>query len=234
MAVRLSTSLFLATLPVLLNGCAAPVGVAVASYAADGVLLLTTEKTGTDHLLSISAGQDCAMWRVVRGRKICSDFKPGEENPYSVDYNAPHREVGEGGMVTVYTAARQGGRMMTEQEAKLALGGTSVAAADAPKRVAAAPERAQASRGLKIADLLPGSRDTATTGRQASRKASASRKTAAQPVVQAAARKPSGPAVRKPSTLTARRSPAVAPVPLPEQMAASTLTAEAVKGSASY
>src|SRR5262245_51191046 len=120
-AVHPLTGLFLASMPFLLGGCGIPVGVAIASYAADGVLLLATDKTSGDHLISMGSGRDCAMWRVVKGREICIDRKPGEENPYNVAYDAPHREVGEGGMVTVYAASRQGGRLLTDEEAKVAL-----------------------------------------------------------------------------------------------------------------
>jgi hypothetical protein len=104
-------------MPLLLGGCGA---VSIASYAAGGVLLLTTDKTGTDLLLSLGAGQDCAMWRVVEGRQICAAHKPGDENPYRVDRDAAFREVGEGGMVTVYAPAHQGGRMLADQEARSA------------------------------------------------------------------------------------------------------------------
>lgn len=119
--MRLLGVLVVASMPLWLGGCAIPIAVSVASYAADGALLLTTEKAGTDHLLSIGSGQDCAMWRVVKGREICTDYKPGEGNPYDVDYDAPFREIGEGGMVTVYASSRQGGRMLTDAEAKEAL-----------------------------------------------------------------------------------------------------------------
>ncbi|HEX2892088.1 hypothetical protein [Vineibacter terrae] len=122
--MRLLTVLVLGAIPLLVGGCGIPIAVSAASYAADGILLLTTDKTGSDHLMSLSAGQDCAMWRVAEGRTMCVDYKPGEENPYRVDRDAPFREVGEGGMVTVYTASHQGGRMLTGEDAGDALKGT--------------------------------------------------------------------------------------------------------------
>jgi hypothetical protein len=131
MTVRPLTGLLLASIPLLLGGCAIPVGVAIASYAADGVLLLTTDKSSTDHLLSMSSGQDCAMWRVIKGRQICAERAPGE-NPYDVDYDAPYREVDEGGMVSVYTASRQGGRLLTDEEAKAALSRQPMVAGNPP------------------------------------------------------------------------------------------------------
>jgi hypothetical protein len=132
MTVRpLAGLILMASLPLCLAGCGVPVGVSVASYAVDGGLMWATDKSSNDHLLSMMAGQDCAMWRVIKGRQICTDHKPGEENPYNVDYDAPHREVGEGGMVTVYTASRQGGRLLTEPEAAAVLRQPPVVAARA-------------------------------------------------------------------------------------------------------
>jgi hypothetical protein len=156
------SGLFLASVACILGGCAAPVGVAVASYAADGVLLIATDKTATDHGLSMAAGQDCAMWRIIRGRKICTEHKPGEENPYNVNYDAPHREVGEGGLVTVYSAARQGGQIMDDKDAREALDHAAVATSRPPQPVSAtapappdAAAPAEAGRTVEIADVLP-------------------------------------------------------------------------------
>jgi hypothetical protein len=126
--------LFVAAAALTVGGCAVPVGITVASYAADGALMVATDKTGTDHLLSIAAGEDCAMWRVVKDRDICTARKPGEENPYDVDLDAPHREADEGGMVSVYSASRDGGRLLSDSEAKLAM---------TPRPVPQAPAEAQ-------------------------------------------------------------------------------------------
>ncbi|MGP1397028.1 MAG: hypothetical protein ACTS3R_16095 [Inquilinaceae bacterium] len=43
----------------------------VASYVADGVSLVASGKTITDHALSAAVAEDCAMWRVTRGEAIC-------------------------------------------------------------------------------------------------------------------------------------------------------------------
>ncbi|TXL82318.1 hypothetical protein FHP25_01070 [Vineibacter terrae] len=146
--MRLLTVLVLGAIPLLAGGCGIPIAVSAASYAADGMLLLTTDKTGSDHLMSLSTGQDCAMWRVAEGRTMCVDYKPGEENPYRVDRDAPFREVGEGGMVTVYTASHQGGRMLTGEDAGDALKGTPPVAtlADVPAAAASTPPAAVASQ----------------------------------------------------------------------------------------
>ncbi|MCZ6863022.1 MAG: SPOR domain-containing protein [Alphaproteobacteria bacterium] len=65
----------------LLDGCAAlaiPPALTAASYATDGVSYLATDKTITDHMLSDALGQNCAVWRILRGRSICKDFTPEE------------------------------------------------------------------------------------------------------------------------------------------------------------
>ncbi|TWT03815.1 hypothetical protein [Reyranella sp. CPCC 100927] len=159
--MRLLGILVVASMPLWLGGCAIPIAVSAASYALDGALLVTTEKAGTDHLLSISAGKDCAMWRVVKGREMCADYKPGEGNPYDVDYDAPFREVGEGGMVTVYTAPRQGGRMLTGTDAKDALQAWAPAAnMEAP--AAAAPPPVLAPTPAAVAPKPASTRTRAT------------------------------------------------------------------------
>lgn len=59
--------------PFILAGCGAPLAVQVASLFADGISLVTTDKTLTDHGLSAIAGKDCAVWRGVKGEEICLD-----------------------------------------------------------------------------------------------------------------------------------------------------------------
>lgn len=61
-------------LPLALGGCGLPPAIAVASYAADGLLLISTGKSSTDHALSFAVGEDCAMWRVVKGEAICTEL----------------------------------------------------------------------------------------------------------------------------------------------------------------
>lgn len=56
-----------------LGGCALPMPVTVASWAADGLSLIATEKTLTDHGLSALAGQDCALWRGISEGAVCRD-----------------------------------------------------------------------------------------------------------------------------------------------------------------
>ena len=200
------TVLVLATMPLLMGGCAIPVAVSIASYAADGVLLLTTDKAGSDHLLSLGTGQDCAMWRVVRGREICSGYKPGgDRDPYKVDYDAPHREVGEGGMVTVYTAARQGGRMLGDAEAKDALRGPPT-----PTPVQAVSPAATSAPAADAVFKPPTARKTNTRANTSNRKINA-----------AATSRPKTVAVRRPAP-TSPSAPSAAPPPIFEPVVVMT------------
>lgn len=80
----------------LTGACGAPVAVTAASYAADGGLMVASNKTSTDHLASVVTKQDCAMWRILRGRQICLDRADGKD-PYNTDYTEPQRQVSEDG-----------------------------------------------------------------------------------------------------------------------------------------
>jgi|GEM_PF-486846 hypothetical protein len=57
----------------LLGGCALPVPIQIASWALDGISLLATEKSISDHGISMVTQKDCALWRGVAGKEICSD-----------------------------------------------------------------------------------------------------------------------------------------------------------------
>ncbi len=70
-----------------LSGCALPPALVIASYAADGVLLMTSGKTSTDHLLSMAEKRDCAVWRVVKNEPVCQEFADGKD-PYD-DWRDP-------------------------------------------------------------------------------------------------------------------------------------------------
>ena len=56
---------------VLLGGCAVPVPLQVAAWVIDGVSYVATQKSVTDHGISIVAQQDCALWRGVTEGEIC-------------------------------------------------------------------------------------------------------------------------------------------------------------------
>ena len=88
-------------LGLLAGACGAPVAVTAASYAADGGLMVASDKTSTDHVVSVVTKRDCAMWRIFRGRKICTERADGKD-PYNTDYTEPQRQVSEDG--TQYAA----------------------------------------------------------------------------------------------------------------------------------
>jgi hypothetical protein len=86
-----------AGLALLAGACGAPLVVTGASYAADGSLLVASNKTATDHLASMVSKKDCALWRVLRGRAVCKE-REGDKDPYAVDYTDPQRMVAEDGV----------------------------------------------------------------------------------------------------------------------------------------
>ncbi|MEL0107244.1 MAG: SPOR domain-containing protein [Rhodospirillales bacterium] len=62
-----------ALLPMFLSGCGLPLGVQVASWAVDGISMLATEKSVSDHGISAVAQKDCALWRIFKGESICRE-----------------------------------------------------------------------------------------------------------------------------------------------------------------
>jgi len=95
---RLSAIPLLAVLclPLATGACGGPIILAALSYGADGVSLVSTGKTSTDHLLSMTSQQDCAMWRMVENKPICKEREDGVD-PYDVDYKTPERLQSEDG-----------------------------------------------------------------------------------------------------------------------------------------
>jgi len=79
------------------GACGVPLAVSGASYAADGGLLLVSDKTSGDHMISMVSKQDCAIWRVIKGRAVCKP-REGDNDPYKVDYDDPQRMVAEDGV----------------------------------------------------------------------------------------------------------------------------------------
>jgi hypothetical protein len=68
---RRGTALILCS--VLLTACALPMPVKIASWVADGIAYLTTEKSVTDHGISLVMRKNCALWRGIKGEQICRD-----------------------------------------------------------------------------------------------------------------------------------------------------------------
>jgi len=75
-------------LPLLVGACGVPIAVTASSYGADGGLALATDKTSTDHLISMASKRDCSIWRVFRHQAVCKDRTAGKD-PYQVDYEEP-------------------------------------------------------------------------------------------------------------------------------------------------
>ncbi len=82
--------------PLVLGGCIMPLGVQVASLIADGVSLVTTDKTLTDHGLSAVTEQDCAMWRVANGEEVCRDYEPSDAPVMSAEAKQNGIKAAEG------------------------------------------------------------------------------------------------------------------------------------------
>ncbi len=59
----------------LLGGCAIPVPLQIASWALDGISMLTTQKSVTDHGISMMAQRDCAVWRGVTEGELCREVE---------------------------------------------------------------------------------------------------------------------------------------------------------------
>jgi hypothetical protein len=83
-------------LPLAAGGCAGA-AVAGASYGADGVSLVESGKTTTDHFASMVSKKDCAFWRVLRNEKVCHD-RAGDKDPYNVSYDTAERQPSEDGV----------------------------------------------------------------------------------------------------------------------------------------
>ncbi len=59
----------------LLGGCGAiPPAIGLASYALDGVSLLASGRTVSDHALSYAARQDCKLFRAAQNLEVCTDW----------------------------------------------------------------------------------------------------------------------------------------------------------------
>jgi len=83
-------------LALLTGACGAPLAVTAGSYAADGTLIVTGNKTSSDHLASMMSKKDCSFVRVFRNTDVCKD-RDEAKDPYAVDYDEPQRMVSEDG-----------------------------------------------------------------------------------------------------------------------------------------
>ena len=63
-------------LGISLSACGLPLPVQVASLVANGISYFETEKSVSDHGVSIVVGQDCRMLRALAGGDYCTTFEP--------------------------------------------------------------------------------------------------------------------------------------------------------------
>jgi len=77
----------------LLGGCALPVPFQIASWALDGISVLTTQKSITDHGISLVAEKDCAVWRGIVDGELCRD---DTDSHILVADDEPKPEIGMG------------------------------------------------------------------------------------------------------------------------------------------
>ena len=79
----------------LLAGCSTPSPGQIASWIADGISYLTTNKSLTDHGLSLAFQQDCAVLHFVNEGALCREDrrKRGENSPYAYDDQALYDHV---------------------------------------------------------------------------------------------------------------------------------------------
>jgi hypothetical protein len=78
MVKDLGNGLSIIVCSVMLSGCAMPLPFQLASWALDGISFLATEKSLSDHGLSLVAQKDCAIWRGLKGDNICSEISDDE------------------------------------------------------------------------------------------------------------------------------------------------------------
>jgi hypothetical protein len=78
---------------VVLSGCALPVPFQVASWALDGISYLATEKSMTDHGLSMVVEQDCALLRGLTEGNVCKDWNDSGVLVADANTSAPESPV---------------------------------------------------------------------------------------------------------------------------------------------
>ena len=80
---------FIVLIGIGLSGCAIPIPLQIASWAASGISYVTTGKSMSDHAVSAVASQDCAVHRLVLGRSMCEAFVDESEGTAVAQVNAP-------------------------------------------------------------------------------------------------------------------------------------------------
>ncbi len=126
--------------PLLIAGCGMPIGVQIASFLADTVSVITTEKTLTDHGISSITNKDCALWRKVEGKDICrqsddsvTTLADAASMPVTVSTEVKLSEPNQGATATAKTinknfAWRETAEFPTEEPARAVAALPSLAA----------------------------------------------------------------------------------------------------------
>ena len=70
---------------IALGGCALPMPLQVASWALDGFSYLVTEKSVTDHGISLVAEKDCALFRGITEGAVCREWDDSETETLVAD-----------------------------------------------------------------------------------------------------------------------------------------------------
>jgi len=93
-----------------LSACAVPPSVQIASWVADGISYIATQKSLTDHGISLLAQRDCALWRGVKGEAICRDPDSGTFAVASGNgEKTPDMQRGEKTPDGIFTAGKNAG-----------------------------------------------------------------------------------------------------------------------------
>ena len=100
---RVWAALLLTSPAFSLGGCLPP-AVAVASYAADGASYAVSDKSLSDHGLSVASGDDCATWHFFVGRAVCED----PAHPVPTAALDEHRKDGSVKHAAAFTLAARG------------------------------------------------------------------------------------------------------------------------------
>ena len=70
--------IFLSVGALFLSGCAIPFPFQIASWALDGLSIIVTKKSVSDHGISVLAQKDCAVWRGITEGELCRNAISGD------------------------------------------------------------------------------------------------------------------------------------------------------------
>ena len=76
----------------VVQGCALPIPVRVASWAIDGIVMVTTKKSVPEHGISMIAQMDCSFLRGFTKQQFCVDYPDQGTLIAAADGGAPAAE----------------------------------------------------------------------------------------------------------------------------------------------